>query len=179
MVAISGGEFMMGSDDDPAERPVHRVAIRPFLIGKYPVTVAEWKACVAAGGCEAVPTRDDDATPIDNVSWADAQKFAAWLSSMTGKAYRLPSESEWEYAARAGTRTKYWWGNEVQPGMANCKGCGEPYDARQPLRYFHFGSRALGRRQQREEDAEDQEQDEQDPQDLAEARARLRIAFPG
>jgi len=144
MVALTGGEFVMGSRDDASEQPTHRVTVRPFLIGKYPVTVAEWKACVAAGGCEAVPTREDDAMPIDNVSWTDAQKFAAWLSVATGKAYRLPSESEWEYAARAGTQTKYWWGNEVKPGMASCKGCGEPYDARQPLRVGSFAANPFG-----------------------------------
>ncbi len=144
MVALSGGEFMMGSNDDASERPIHRVEIRPFLIGKFPVTVAEWKACVAAGGCEAVPTRDDDATPIDNVSWTDAQKFAAWLSAATGRTYRLPSEAEWEYAARAGTRTRYWWGNEIKPGMANCRGCGEPYDTRQPLRVGSFAANPFG-----------------------------------
>ena len=144
MVAIAGGEFMMGSRDDPSEQPIHRVTIKPFLIGKYPVTVGEWKACVAAGGCDAVPTRENDVTPMDNLSWTDAKKFAAWLSSASGRKYRLPTESEWEYAARAGTQTKYWWGDQIKPGMAYCKGCGGAYDPREPLKVGSLPANPFG-----------------------------------
>ena len=72
--------------------------------------------------------------PVINVSWEDARDYAIWLSEQTGKDYRLPSEAEWEYVARAGTRTKYWWGDEVQrqgKPMANCDGCGSEWEGKQ------------------------------------------------
>jgi formylglycine-generating enzyme required for sulfatase activity/class 3 adenylate cyclase len=133
MASIPGGTFVMGSDDDLSEKPIHRVTIKPFAISKFPVTVREWNACVAAKGCTYVPTGKDDA-PVANLSWADAQQFVEWLSKVTQKPFRLPSEAEWEYAARGGTRTKFWWGDQLQADMANCKGCNEPYDTSQPLK---------------------------------------------
>ena len=113
----------MGSNDDVSERPVHQVTIKPFSISKFPVTVREWNACFAAKACGFEATGKDDA-PVANVSWSDARQFVTWLSEATRKAYRLPSEAEWEFAARGGTQTKYWWGDQLQPGMANCKDCG-------------------------------------------------------
>ena len=133
----------MGSDDDPSEKPIHHVTIKPFAISKFPVTVREWNACVAAKGCTYVPTGKDDA-PVANVSWADAQQFVEWLSKVTQKPFRLPSEAEWEYAARGGTRTKFWWGDQLQADMANCKGCNEPYDTTQPLKVGSFKPNPLG-----------------------------------
>ena len=123
MIAIRGGGFAMGSNDDPTERPVHQVTIKPFSIGKYPVTVLEWNECAAAKACGFTAAGNDD-TPVTNVSWTDAQQYASWLAQATGKPYRLPSEAEWEYAARGGTQSKYWWGDKLQPGMAGCKDCG-------------------------------------------------------
>lgn len=131
MVALQGGSFSMGSNDDASERPVHRVTVKPFSIGKYPVTVREWNACAEAKACGFTSTGNEDA-PVTNVSWNDAKQYVAWLASVTGKPYRLPSESEWEFAARGGTQTKYWWGDQMQPGMANCKDCGGA--AEQPVR---------------------------------------------
>jgi formylglycine-generating enzyme required for sulfatase activity/class 3 adenylate cyclase len=133
MVSLSGGTFAMGSDDDPSEKPIHHVRIKPFAISKFPVTVREWNACVAANSCTFVPTGKDDA-PVANLSWTDAQQFVEWLSKVTQKPFRLPSEAEWEYAARSGTRTKFWWGDQLQADTANCKGCNEPYDTSQPLK---------------------------------------------
>jgi formylglycine-generating enzyme required for sulfatase activity len=121
----------MGSNDDSSEQPVHSVTVRPFLIGKYPVTVRQWRACVEAKACSYIPTGGDEA-PVTNVSWADAQQFAGWLSSATQRQFRLPSEAEWEYAARGGTDSRYWWGNAMKPGLAGCKGCGGPSGAVQP-----------------------------------------------
>src|SRR3954451_12078934 len=124
MVAVRGGSFTMGSHDDPTERPVHQVTVKPFSIGKYPVTVQEWNDCAAAKACGFTAIGKDDA-PVSNVSWTDAQQYAAYLAQATKKTYRLPSEAEWEYAARGGTQTKYWWGDKLQPGMAGCKDCGD------------------------------------------------------
>ena len=133
----------MGSDDDPSEKPIHRVTIKPFAISKFPITVREWNACVAAKGCTYVPTGKDDA-PVANLSWADAQQFVEWLSKVTQRSFRLPSEAEWEYAARGGTRTKFWWGDQLQANMANCKGCDQPYDASQPLKVGSFKPNPFG-----------------------------------
>jgi formylglycine-generating enzyme required for sulfatase activity/class 3 adenylate cyclase len=143
MLSIAGGTFAMGSDDDLSEKPIHRVTIKPFAISKFPITVREWKTCVAAKSCTYVPTGEDDA-PVANLSWADAQQFVEWLSKATQKTFRLPSEAEWEYAARGGTRTKFWWGDQLQSDMANCKGCNEPYDPSRPLKVGSFKPNAFG-----------------------------------
>ncbi|MBI5265410.1 MAG: SUMF1/EgtB/PvdO family nonheme iron enzyme [Bradyrhizobium sp.] len=142
MVAIRSGSFAMGSNDDPSERPVHQVTIKAFAIGKYPVTVKEWNECAAARACAFQATGKDDA-PVTNVSWTDAQQYAAWLARVTGKPYRLPSEAEWEYAARGGTQTKYWWGDRLMPGMAACKDCGD-IGAEQPARVGSFKPNPFG-----------------------------------
>ena len=142
MIAIRGGSFAMGSNDDPTERPVHQVTIKPFSIGKYPVTVQEWNECAAAKACSFTASGKDDA-PVSNVSWTDAKQYAAFLSQATKKPYRLPSEAEWEYAARGGTQTKYWWGDKLQPGMAGCKDCGD-LAAEQPAKVGSFKPNPFG-----------------------------------
>ena len=121
-IPLRGGSFAMGSNEDLSERPVHQVTIKPFAIGKFPVSVQEWNACATAKACGFVSTGRDEA-PITNVSWSDARQYVAWLAETTGKPYRLPTEAEWEYAARAGTQTKYWWGDQFQADAANCKNC--------------------------------------------------------
>ena len=133
MISISGGTFRMGSGEDASEAPIHPVTVRPFLIAKYPVTVRQWETCVAAKACLHVADGADDA-PISNVSWTDAQQFIAWLSQTSGRRYRLPSEAECEFAARGGTETRYWWGDGMKAGFADCKGCGGPRDGLQPDR---------------------------------------------
>ena len=143
MVSIPGGSFSMGSEDDPSEKPIHRVTIKPFAISKFPITVREWNACVAAKSCTYVPTGKDDG-PIANLSWADAQQFVEWLSKVTQKPFRLPTEAEWEYAARGGTRSKFWWGDQLQAAIANCKGCNEPYESSQPLKVGSFKPNPFG-----------------------------------
>src|SRR3981189_1505898 len=82
--------------------------------------------------------------PVTNVSWSDAKQFVAWLAGATRKAYRLPSEAEWEYAARGGTQTKYWWGDQFQPGMANCKNCNDVAAAEQPIKVGSFKPNPFG-----------------------------------
>jgi Uncharacterized conserved protein len=88
MVPISGGTFAMGSNDDPSEKPIHRVTIKPFSISKFPITVREWNECVAAKVCSDATTGKDDA-PATNLSWNDAQEFVTWLSRLGGKQFRL------------------------------------------------------------------------------------------
>src|SRR6185312_4559825 len=112
-------------------------------IARYPVTVREWKACVAASACPAIEAGDDRA-PMTNVSWDDAMRFVAWLGKTLNETYRLPTEAEWEFAARGGTVTRYWWGNELALGMADCKGCGEPYNPKAPLAVGSFPPNPYG-----------------------------------
>jgi formylglycine-generating enzyme required for sulfatase activity len=133
MKPIRAGIFTMGSNDDVTEKPLHQVTIKPFAMGVYPVSVRDWNECAAAKACTFVATGKDDA-PVTNVSWSDAKQFVTWLAGATRKPYRLPSEAEWEYAARGGTQTKYWWGDQVQSGMANCKNCNDNSGAEQPVK---------------------------------------------
>ena len=133
----------MGSNEDISEKPVHQVTIKPFAISKYPITVREWNECAAAKACPFVAIGKVDA-PITNVSWNDAKQFVAWLAGATQKPYRLPSEAEWEYAARGDTRTKYWWGDQLKPGMANCKNCTDTASAEQPVKVGSFKPNPFG-----------------------------------
>ena len=143
MTALRGGAFAMGSNEDISEKPVHRVTIKPFAISKYPITVRQWNECAAAKACTFVAAGKDDA-PITNVSWSDARQFVAWLAGATQKPYRLPSEAEWEYAARGDTQSKYWWGEQLKPGMANCKNCADSANAEQPLKVGSFEPNPFG-----------------------------------
>jgi formylglycine-generating enzyme required for sulfatase activity len=122
MIVVPAGEFTMGSSEHHFERPPQRVKIqRPFAVGKFEVTFAEWDACVAAGDCNHRPGDEGwgrGRRPVINVSWDDAQEFVAWLSRETGKTYRLLNEAEWEYAARAGTTTRYAFGDAITSKQA-------------------------------------------------------------
>ena len=99
---------------------------RPFAVSAFDVTFADWDACVSVGGCAEVGDSGFGRGPIPavDVDWDDAQQYVSWLSLMTGRPYRLLTEAEWEYAARAGTTTAYFWGDEIGVGNANCRGCG-------------------------------------------------------
>jgi formylglycine-generating enzyme required for sulfatase activity len=128
LVPLAAGQFAMGSSEHfPFEAPVHQVTLRkPFVIGRYEVTYDEWDACVKDGGCKFSP--DDRGggrgrRPVTGLSWTDTQEYLAWLSRKTGKTYRLPTESEWEYAARGGATTAYPWGKAMEKNRANCGGC--------------------------------------------------------
>jgi formylglycine-generating enzyme required for sulfatase activity/class 3 adenylate cyclase len=143
MKTIRGGSFTMGSNDDLTEKPTHQVTIKPFAISQYPISVRDWNECAAAKGCAFVATGKDDA-PVTNVSWSDAKQFVAWLAGATQMAYRLPSEAEWEYAARGGTQTKYWWGDQFQSGMANCKNCNDIIASEQPIKVGSFKPNPFG-----------------------------------
>jgi len=127
MVVVAAGEFDMGANDFDVEKPVHRVTIaKPFAIGRREVTFDEWDQCAAAGACSRVGDQGQSRgeRPVTDVSWRDAKAYATWLSQTTGKPYRLPSEAEWEYAARGGTKTTYWWGRDAGSKFANCRECG-------------------------------------------------------
>jgi formylglycine-generating enzyme required for sulfatase activity/class 3 adenylate cyclase len=143
MQMLRGGSFAMGSNEDLSEKPVHQVTIKPFAISRYPISVREWNACAAAKACSFVAPGNED-TPVTNVSWSDAKQFVLWLSKTTSKTYRLPSEAEWEYAARGGTQSKYWWGEQFQPGMANCKNCGDVPATEQPVKIGSFKPNPFG-----------------------------------
>lgn len=143
MIGLRGGTFTMGSNDDPSEKPIRQVSVKPFALGKYPITVREWNECAAAKACPFAATGPEDA-PVTNVSWNDAKRFATWLAGVTQRPYRLPSEAEWEYAARAGTQTKYWWGDQLQLGMANCKNCADPPAAEQPVKVGSYKPNPFG-----------------------------------
>ncbi len=154
MVVIPSGSFTMGSSRGEAghedhEEPLHRVRIDyQFAVGVYEVTFAEWYACLDAGGCgNYIP---DDMRwgrghrPVIHVSWDDAQSYVRWLSARTGKPYRLLSESEWEYVARAGTETAYSWGDSVGENRANCGSCGSQWDAKMTAPVGSFAANGWG-----------------------------------
>lgn len=118
MVRVSGGQFEMGDiagSGEADELPLRPVTLAAFAAGRYEVTFDEWDACVAGGGCSGRPS---DAgwgrgrNPVINVSWNDAQRYVGWLSRETGKRYRLPSEAEFEYLNRAGSRAAFPWGDD-------------------------------------------------------------------
>jgi formylglycine-generating enzyme required for sulfatase activity len=147
LVRVPAGSFTMGqSKGDPSAAPQHTVAVRAFAIGQYAVRVGEWKACVAGSGCNFTPrmVNADDRTPVHNISWDDAQQFILWLSRATGQKYRLPTEAEWEYAARANTTTLYWWGDNVGAMLANCTDCGGSQDAKTPMPVGSFKPNPFG-----------------------------------
>jgi len=130
MVPIPEGCFQMGSPASEKYRasyegPQHRVCVKAFKLGQYEVTFAEWDACVAAGGCQYKPEDRGwgrGRRPVIEVSWDDAQGYVKWLNGKTGKRYRLPSEAEWEYAARAGTTTPFSTGACIHTDQANYDG---------------------------------------------------------
>jgi formylglycine-generating enzyme required for sulfatase activity len=147
MVVVPAGSHLMGSDQHGrGEQPRHAVTFtRPFAIGIYEVTIREWDACLGEGGCSLSPKADgDDRLPISNLSWDDAQQYVAWLSNKTGNEYRLPTEAEWEYAASGGKTTRFWWGDEVGRGNANCRDCGSSWDERGPAPVGTFEPNPFG-----------------------------------
>ncbi|MES2832933.1 MAG: formylglycine-generating enzyme family protein [Pseudomonadota bacterium] len=148
LVALTDGGFRMGSNtEDPTERPAFHVYINtPFAIGKHEVTLGQWNVCITDGACPRVSSdasRPLDA-PVRDVSWDDAQRYIAWLSKQSGMAYRLPTEAEWEYAARGGSSSRYWWGEQMATGLANCRDCGQPWSAEGPAKVGSFAANGFG-----------------------------------
>ena len=148
MVVLPAGNFRMGCvsgmDCCVDEEPVCEVVITsPFAMSKYEVTFEDYDRFT-------YPDKVDDEgwgrsrRPVINVSWDDATAYAAWFSEQTGKRYRLPTEAEWEYAARAGSATKYSWGNDIGHNRANCAGCGSQWDDEQTAPVGSFSPNAWG-----------------------------------
>ena len=161
MVAIPNGTFQMGSSccERKDELPVHQVTIDAFKMSQAEVTFAEWDACILGGGCTHRP--DDKGwgrgnRPVINVSHQHiTEQYIPWLSKITGQMFRLPTEAEWEYAARAGSTTKYAWGNEIdcsqaqygrhKPTKNNALGgeCSKSYDGTVKVKSFKPNSFGL------------------------------------
>lgn len=162
IVSLPKGEYLMGAPSgevpasanptrpewtEQAEKPQVPISITGFAIGKYEVTFAEWDRCVEAGGCTHRPDdrgwgRKD--RPIIHVARADAEQYIAWLRSVTGQPYRLPSEAEWEYAARAGSKTARWWGDQIGSDYAVCDRCGSSWDNRSTAPVGSFPANPFG-----------------------------------
>jgi formylglycine-generating enzyme required for sulfatase activity len=149
MVELPAASYLMGSPGnslDFEERPQHRVELGAFSISKHEVSFSEYDRFARATG-RRLP-RDEGwgrgNQPVINVSWKDANAYVRWLSGQTGHTYRLPTESEWEFAARAGTTRDHWWDPDTDPVPANCFDCGSPWGGKRPAAVGSFPANALG-----------------------------------
>ncbi len=150
MIVIPQGQYMMGDLAGvgyDSETPLRQVKLNyVFALSRYEVTFSQYDKFAKATG-QPLPDsanwgRGD--RPVINVSWNDAKQYAQWLSSQTNKHYRLPSEAEWEYAARAGTSTLYPWGNSVGSNQANCRGCQSTWDNKKTASVGSFKENRYG-----------------------------------
>jgi len=149
MVRFRADHFVMGSSQISQqfdERPQHEVQLAGFSMAAYETTFDEYDAFAGATG-RTLP--DDEGwgrgdRPVINVSWEDARAYADWLSTQTGARYRLPTEAEWEFVARAGAVTRYWWGDDVGQGRANCFDCGSPDSGIRPSPAGSFAASPWG-----------------------------------
>jgi formylglycine-generating enzyme required for sulfatase activity len=173
MVIIPAGSFRMGGIQSSYgdEQPVHRVSVGEFAMGMYEVTVGEFKKFVNATGYRTDAEKQGSCGilnkngfwsnkegynwrnlnfyqnhnhPVTCISWNDATAYTKWLSNQTGKNYHLPTETEWEYAARAGTETSYWWGNNIGKNRANCDDCGSQWDEKSTAPVGSFEDNKFG-----------------------------------
>jgi formylglycine-generating enzyme required for sulfatase activity len=149
MIVIPDGYFMIGSArGKERELPVTGVTIsNPLAVSRYEVTFDEWDACHAAGGCNKKPYDRGwgrGKRPVINILHTDVAQYMLWLSKETGHKYRLPSEAEWEYAARAGSKTEFFWGNKMHLGAANCRECGTKWSGIKTAPVGQFKSNSWG-----------------------------------
>ena len=134
LVVVPGGRFILGANGrNPNEQPKETEIKGPFAVGQFEVTESEYEAFQAASGYERDYQEERESwgwssqKPMNHVTWKDAMAYLNWLSEQTGEVYRLPTEAEWEYVARAGTTTTYWWGDRTKAEMAHCAECDTPY----------------------------------------------------
>ena len=152
MVWIPAGSFTMGSSittTDPDEHPQHEVTLKQFAMSVNEITVAEYTAFAKATSrklpnLQAAAGADPEYFPMFYVSWNDALDYAKWLSKQTGEEYSLPSEAQWEYAARAGSTFGYWWGRKLGRGNAHCFACDTGLDPRRPTAIGRFNANKFG-----------------------------------
>jgi formylglycine-generating enzyme required for sulfatase activity len=151
MIVVPAGSFTMGSRDrwHDAEGPRHTVTFaQQFAVGQFEVTVDEWDDCADDGGCGRYKPSDEGwgrgRRPVMKVTWDEANAYVAWLSKRTGKTYRLLTEAEYEYATRAGTQTRYPWGNDIDKNNAICHGCGGQWDNKQTAPVGSFDANGFG-----------------------------------
>ncbi len=148
MVVLPPGVFVMGSRETAREQPPRLVSIKqPFAMGRFEVTFAEWDACLAAGACQHNPHDHKwgrGTRPVINVDFFMVEQYLAWLSQTTGQTYRLPTEAEWEYAARAGSTTRFWFGDKADAGLINCRDCRTRYSAKQNAPVGTFPANPFG-----------------------------------
>lgn len=148
MVVLGGGSFRMGHNSLGGEdfSPAHSVKVDPFMLAVHEVTFLEYDRFVRATGRE-LPSDQGwgrGTRPVVGLSWLEARDYAAWLSQQTGHRYRLPSEAEWEFAARAGTTTPFWWGQDVGTNRAVCFDCGSQWDNRSTAPVMSFPANPFG-----------------------------------
>jgi formylglycine-generating enzyme required for sulfatase activity len=153
MIVIPAGSFTMGSPESetgrlPHEGPQHEVKIaKRFAVSRFELTWDEWDACGKYGDCAhniSDSTWGHGTRPVINVTWEEAKQYVAWFSRVTGQTYRLLTEAEWEYAARAGTSSAYPWGDEIGNGNANCSGCGGEWADKKTAPVGQFPANAFG-----------------------------------
>lgn len=149
MIKIPGGTFRMGNTSgliSADETPRHEVTVPAFMMSVHEITFAEYDKFARATG-RKLPNGnglDRKTYPVTNVSWDDALAYTKWLSKQTGKKYRLPSESEWEYAARGGERTTYWWGSRKGSGNAHCFDCDSELNTSKPAKVGSYKANQFG-----------------------------------
>ncbi|MBT7449510.1 MAG: SUMF1/EgtB/PvdO family nonheme iron enzyme, partial [Rhodospirillaceae bacterium] len=147
MIAIPRGSFDMGDRSglgNQTEQPVRTVLVPSFQLSAFEVTVEEYQKCVVDGPCSANATTLSAGSPATGLSWFDTQNYLTWISRETGDEYRLPTEAEWEYAARANGNGLYPWGAHVGNGLANCINCGSPWERVGPAPVASFAPNAFG-----------------------------------
>lgn len=149
MVELAGATYQMGSvgnSMNAEEVPRHEVKLASFSISRFEVTFADYDRYARATGARLPPDKSwgRGRQPVINVSWNDASDYVKWLSAQTGRTYRLPSEAQWEYAARAGSSGSFWWSDSQGDIPANCFNCGSSWDGARTAPVGQFAANSFG-----------------------------------